>query len=44
MTVRTLWLCYSANFAAGWGGTDFQSRPPGSRYGMCLQEIKLLGR
>ena len=38
---RTLWLCYSANFA-------HQNKPewidpPGSRYAMCLQEIKLLG-
>ncbi|HEY5913969.1 MAG TPA: hypothetical protein VJA21_25555, partial [Verrucomicrobiae bacterium] len=39
---RTLWLCYAANFSSGWGGTTFQSRPPGSRYGMCLQEIHLL--
>jgi hypothetical protein len=36
---RTLWLCYSANFA-------HQNKPewidpPGSRYAMCLQEIKL---
>ena len=33
---RTLWLCYSANFFS------FPSNPPGSRYSMCLQEIKLL--
>jgi len=39
---RTLWLCYAANFSSGWGGITFQSRPPGSRYGMCLQEIHLL--
>ena len=32
---RTLWLCYSANFF------ELPSNPPGSRYGMCLQEIKL---
>jgi hypothetical protein len=41
---RTLWLCYAANFSSGWGGITFQSRPPGSRYGLCLQEINLLGR
>ncbi|MCX6876931.1 MAG: hypothetical protein NTW21_24420 [Verrucomicrobia bacterium] len=41
---RTMWLCYSANFAAGWGKADIQSRPEGSKYAMCLQEIKLLGR
>ena len=39
---RTFWLCYSANFSSGWGGTSFESRPPGSRYAMCLQEVRLL--
>lgn len=39
---RSLWLCYAANFSSGWGGTTFKSRPPGSRYGMCLQELRLL--
>lgn len=38
---RTLWLCYAANFAQGWNGLKITSQPPGSRYGMCLQEIKL---
>jgi hypothetical protein len=41
---RTLWLCYAANFAPDWNGMKIQSNPPGSRYGMCLQEIKLLAR
>ena len=41
---RTMWLCYSANFAAGWGKADIQSRPEGSKYAMCLQEVRLLGR
>jgi hypothetical protein len=40
---RTLWLCYAANFAANWNGNKIQSNPPGSRYGMCLHEVKLLG-
>jgi hypothetical protein len=40
---RTVWLCYAANFSSGWGGTTFRSRPVGSRYGMCLQEVRLLG-
>ena len=40
---RSLWLCYAANFSSGWGGITFKSNPPGSRYGMCLQEIRLLG-
>ncbi|MEI7956190.1 MAG: hypothetical protein WCJ66_13565 [Verrucomicrobiota bacterium] len=39
---RCLWLCYAANFSSGWGGTTFLSRPPGSRYAMCLQEVRLL--
>ncbi|MCX6868549.1 MAG: hypothetical protein NTV46_20550 [Verrucomicrobia bacterium] len=39
---RTFWLCYSANFSSGWGGITFQSLPPGSRYTMCLQEVRLL--
>ena len=33
---RTLWLCYSANFFS------FPSNPPGSRYAMCLREIRLV--
>lgn len=40
---RTLWLCFAGNFSSGWGGIVFKSRPRGSRYGMCLQEIRLLG-
>jgi hypothetical protein len=39
---RTLWLCYAANFSSGWGGTTFKSIPTGSRYAMCLQEMRLL--
>jgi hypothetical protein len=39
---RNLWLCYAANFSSGWGGITFKSRPPGSRYAMCLQELRLL--
>lgn len=39
---RTIWLCYAANFSSGWGGITFKSRPSGSRYGMCLQEARLL--
>jgi hypothetical protein len=40
---RTLWLCYAANFAGGYNGVPAKSYPPGSRYGMCLQEVKLVG-
>ena len=39
---RTLWICYSANFTDHWLGTSFRSDPPGSRYAMCLQEVRLL--
>jgi len=38
---RTLWLCYAANFATDWNGLKIQPNPPGSRYGLCLQEIHL---
>jgi hypothetical protein len=40
---RTLWLMYAANFSNGnknWH-TNHKSDPPGSRYGMCLQEVRL---
>ena len=38
-----LWLCYAANFTNNIKrGTHFQSDPPGSGYGMTLQEIALL--
>ncbi len=37
---RTLWLCYAANFAPNWNGMKIKANPPGSRYGMCLQEVK----
>ncbi len=47
---RTLWLCYSANCTAAsfdeapdWK-TPLRSNPPGSKYALCWQEIKLLGR
>lgn len=39
---RSMWLCYAGNFSSGWGGIVFKSRPRGSRYGMCLQEIRIL--
>jgi len=41
---RTAWLCYSANFTnpnPNWN-TNFKENPPGSGYGMTLQEFKLL--
>ena len=38
---RTAWLCYSANFSKGGLNPDLEPSPPGSRYGMTLQEIRL---
>lgn len=38
---RTLWLCYSANFTNSWLGTHYPVNPPGSGYGLCLQEVRL---
>jgi hypothetical protein len=42
---RTMWLCYSGNFIPKDKleqlGIRLDSKPEGSRYGMCLQEIKL---
>jgi hypothetical protein len=40
---RTAWLNYAANFTNGYLGTKFTPEPPGSRYGMCLQEIRFIG-
>ncbi len=39
---RTLWLCYSANFSQGWNNIRFKANPPGSRYGLVLQQMRLL--
>ena len=38
---RRAWLCYSANFAPKWNDAPIVSDPPGSRYGLVLQEILL---
>ncbi|MEI6680272.1 MAG: alpha-L-fucosidase, partial [Mariniphaga sp.] len=38
---RTMWLCYSANWMDQ-KNKRYHAIPDGSRYGMCLQEIKLL--
>mgnify|MGYP000991720789 CR=1 FL=1 len=35
---RTAWLCYSTNFTR-----DQKTNPPGGRYAMSLQEIRLMG-
>jgi hypothetical protein len=39
---RSAWLLYAANFTNGPKGSNYQSNPPGGRYGMCLQEVKLV--
>ena len=40
---RTLWLCYSANFASGWNkAAPLKVNPPGSNYGLALHEVRLL--
>lgn len=39
---RTAWLLYSANFAPYLADVPLRSRPVGSRYAMCLQEVRLL--
>jgi hypothetical protein len=38
---ETFWLCYSANFTNGWLQTHYRSDPSGSRYGLCVQEVRL---
>jgi hypothetical protein len=39
---KKLWMCYSGNFARGWNGTEIIENPPGSHYGLVLQEIELI--
>lgn len=39
---KTLWLCYSANFADHWNGVELKVDPEGGRYGLCLHEVQLL--
>jgi len=48
---KTAWLCYSVFFSQNWDGMKFNSNPPGfypnppgGRYGIVLQEIKLLDK
>jgi hypothetical protein len=41
---RTAWLCYSGNFARDWNGMQMKENPPGSHYGLVLQEVLLLDR
>ena len=39
---KTLWICFSANFAQGWNGQTLKFNPPGGCYGFCLYEVRLL--
>jgi len=39
---RTAWLCYSGNFAPNWNGEKIQANPPGTHYGLVLQQIRLV--
>jgi hypothetical protein len=41
---KKLWLCYSGNFASGWNDMEIKSNPPGSAYGLVLQEMILLDK
>jgi len=40
---RTAWLCYSGNFATDWNGEKLKVNPPGSYYGLVMQQIRLQG-
>jgi hypothetical protein len=39
---RAFWLCYAANFWPDSNGVKIHPDPPGSRYGLCLQEVVML--
>ena len=39
---HTAWLAYSGNFATDWRDVKIAEDPPGSHYGLVLQEIQLL--
>lgn len=41
---KKLWLCYSGNFATGWNDVKIRSYPPGSAYGLVMQEMILLDK
>jgi len=41
---KSLWLCYSGNFARGWNDMKIKSFPPGSDYGLVMQEMILLDK
>lgn len=41
---RTLWLCYSGNYAVGpmFNDLDIHENSPGSHYGLVMQEVVLV--
>lgn len=39
---KTFWLLYSGNFATDWNGEQIKANPPGSHYGMVMQQVQLL--
>jgi hypothetical protein len=41
---KKLWLFYSGNFAVGWNNIPIRANPPGSAYGLVVQEMILLDR
>jgi hypothetical protein len=41
---RKAWLCYSGNYWDIYKGEEIKADPPGSHYGLVLQEIELLSK
>jgi hypothetical protein len=39
---KTMWLMYSGNYAPNWNGEKIKVNPPGSHYGLVMQQIQLL--
>ena len=38
---KTMWICYSGNFWKEYEGKTIKTNPPGSQYGLVLQEIQI---
>ncbi|MCC5839678.1 MAG: hypothetical protein JJT96_06090 [Opitutales bacterium] len=41
---ESLWIAYSGNFAPEWNGERIEVHPPGTRYGLVLQEVRFQER
>jgi len=40
---KSLWICYSANYASQWNGMEpLKANPPGSDYGINLHQVRLM--